>query len=247
MDIYDEDHLRQFLDIFPELEKDEVLFVSLSSRTKYLTAEQKKKGIVINRNEMFHRRWFSGDKEKLFSSLTKYIAGVKCASDVVNDLEVDDYLLDFTTSSGHPIPLNTVTVYVNINPSSMMKAASNLGSEMMKKMMSTDYEWFIRLQSKLNTEVQKAKSRRELIDIDFDVSDFSSVEYFLKYVKGTPIQTHSGYHVLIKKDDLDGINLGKIVSETQGKFDNKEIIINSNAMIPLPGTYSGGKEITFVD
>lgn len=243
--VHDELVIRDYIyNIYPKLVDDEVLFISLSSRTKYLTEDQKSSGLVINRNEMFHRRFFNGNKEEVFLKTMSYLNSVNCASKYVKDLEVEDYLLDFKTSSGHPIPMNTVTVYVNINPSSMMKASSNLGSEMMKKMITTDYDWFFHLQSKLNTEVQKAKSRREFIDIDFDHVEKEAVDYVRNLIGGFVVQTHGGYHLLIPKKNLSkGYNLQEILNTTKNKFDSKEIVINKNGMIPLPGTYQGGKPV----
>lgn len=242
--IHDEKQIKKFIDtIYPPLIDDEVLFVSLSSRAKYLSEEQKEKGLRINRNEMFNRRFFNGDKDTLCNKLIEYIDSIHCEEDILTG---DDYLSDYYTSNGFNIPLNTVTVYININPSSMKKAAAKLTSEVVSKLIENDNEWFIKLQSKLNTEVQKAKSRRELIDIDFDVDSYESVEYFLTKIKGTPIKTHSGYHVLINKKDLEDINLGEVISYIQQKYDNKEIIINSNAMIPIPGTFQGNKKVSFV-
>ena len=164
------------------------------------------------------------------------------------DIELEEWVLeDYITASGHNIPLNTVTVYVNINPSSMKTAAANLSSEIIKKLVSKDDDWFTHLQSKLNTEVQKAKSRRELIDIDFDVPYIDSVRWVQFQTGGEIIQTHGGYHLIIPKAKLEGCNLGKVIQDAKDKFAYDEIIINSNAMVPLPGTYSGGKEIRFVD
>lgn len=240
--IYSKEQIRNFIyRIFPDLVDDEVLFISLSSRAKYLTEDQKADGMVINRNEMFHRRYFNGDKEALYFKIIDYLESVNLASKYVKDVEYDR-LLDFHTSSGRMIPLNTVSVYINVNPSSMMRAASNLGSEIMKKMITTDYDWFMRLQSKLNTEVQKARSRREFVDIDFDEVSEDVVTYVRNIIGGHMIQTHGGYHLLIPKKNLTkGYNLQEILEKTKSKFDSKEILINKNAMIPLPGTYQGGR------
>lgn len=244
-------------DIYPVLEKDEVLFISLSSRTKYLTEFQKNLGIAINRKEMFHRRFFSGDKNKIFEKVLNYLKEIKIEEDVLTG---EDELSNFYTPSGHNIPLNTVTCYININPSSMIKAYHHLTQKMdnaLYELVHNDnedkYIDFLKLQNNLNTEVQKAKSRRVWIDIDFDVDNIEPVHYFLnclgKYDERiVKIKTHSGYHVMLRKDYLkeQKPNLGELVNEVKRVYETKEVIINSNAMIPLPGTFQGGKEVKLI-
>lgn len=249
--IYDKEQIHKFINyIYPDLEKDEAFFISLSSRTKYLTKEQKERGYVTNRNEMFHRSFFNGNKELLYSKVIDYIQTLNIEEDITNG---EDQLTDFNISSGHNIPLNTVTVYVNINPSNVRQAAANLAADIVSNLLSNDSEYFFHIRSKMNTQVQKTRSRRCLIDIDFDVDEEAPVKWFIEECKKNNvdyyvIKTHSGYHVLLKKDTLSGFNLQGSVEEAKERFHNsKEIVINKNAMVPFPGTYQGGVPVVLYE
>lgn len=109
---------------------------------------------------------------------------------------------------------------------------------------------------------QKARGRKHYIDLDFDVPHSEKIEKILHNLKNVieedhngrafVIKTQGGYHVLISRDtEFDnffnppnivsfyGEDMAKLLSQgASGKLENigYEGIVNSNAMIPLPGT-----------
>lgn len=217
---FDQKEMKQFLDIYPEPVGNEVMYVSLSVRQKYLPQElrSKYKGL-----EMFHRRYFP-----TFLGLRDYLRDIRVENGVLTDWD---------------IPLEYVTVYVNIRPSSTRKAAIELAREILRHLGETSNEWFLSLESKYKSILQKTSVRRTLVDIDIDVDDPAVVEFF-RPLEFHTIKTKSGYHLLVEKKNIN-INLGEVVKQAQKRFGG-EIIINSNAMIPLPGTLQAGHLVRFV-
>lgn len=234
--------LERFLNVvFPYLGEDEAVFMSLSSRVKYLT-EEERQVMSIGRNEMFRRRWFTMDNHFLdfITKVTNYLSDIKV---------VDGGLASYTDKDNNPLPLHSITVYLNINPSDMRKAVFTLQREILD--MIEKGGDFRQIQSKLNTVVQKSRGTRRWTDIDVDVDGKSLpeiIDFFQTHLRDPlVIHTHSGYHVMISNQNMkkDKTNLGSVIQRANENFGHiaSEIVINKNAMVPLPGTYQGGEEV----
>lgn len=243
--IIDRKQYENFLNILPDLQDDEVYFISLSARNKYLTAEERE-DYTLGRTEMFARtiirekKDFDYAMEKLKSTL-----------------------IYKHTKNGKNIPEKALVTYVNVNPSSMIKAYELFIGEMNKELFQvyqseknskqTNYQGFIRLDRKLMNSIQKSKSRRYFIDIDFDVNDIQVVNDFCKQLKDTIhyiISTHGGWHILIKKDTIsEGVRLDELVKYAHNsvKQSNGEVIFNKNQMVPVPGTEQAGTLVKLIN
>jgi hypothetical protein len=239
--------------VFDDIEVGKAMFVSLSARAKYLNPEERNL-YSLNHNEMFHRRWFDPEyRDHLKAGITV----PKLPTDVLVERVIDYiqsvrimggvYLEDYRDKHGTPLPVSATTVYVNINPSSFRKAAFVLQRDILDMMEKG--EGYERIQSKLNTAMQKSRSRRVWTDIDID-ADHAPEEIIHFVRKRLPfpviIKSHSGYHVMVKNElmKLYKVNLGEVVDLMTATFsDHSEIGINKNAMVPLPGTFQGGVEV----
>jgi len=113
--IANKEQFDRFIDILPDLEKDEVYFVSLSARNKYLTEDERKE-FSLGRTEMFSRE-IARDKSGLYYVMNKLKASLEYRR----------------TKNGKEIPSKSLVVYANINPSSTIKAYQSFKQEMDKQ------------------------------------------------------------------------------------------------------------------
>ena len=245
--IVDRKEFLKFREFMPELERDEVYFLSLSARNKYLN-DLERQEFDLGRTEMFSRQ-IAFDKEGIELALNKMCADLKVRK----------------TRNGSKIPEKCLVVYVNVHPSSTVKAYRRFSEQMdrhyeeaflgvLNGSQATDM-WipFRRMNTSLMNHIQKSFSRKLMVDIDIDGEDMvessklvNEVELFLGS-HGIPrmvIKTQGGYHVLVASE-----HLGKTVPLYQKlkELDNLttgEVKFNGNAMVPLPGTLQAGKLVT---
>ncbi len=247
--IKDEKEYQKFINFIPKLERDEVYFLSLSARNKYLSIDEREE-YDLGRTEMFSRQ-IAFDKEGIEYAIQKMQA----------DLAVRK------TRNGSDIPEKCLVVYFNVHPSSTMKAYRRFCEQ-----MNRHYEeafmgtlngseasdmWipFRRMRTNLMNHIQKAFSRKLMVDIDIDGEGSEQskelmwkLKDFLTYAEChyMTIQTQGGYHMLVPT-----VYLGKHVPLFQKlkELDNTtegEVKFNSNAMVPLPGTLQAGKLVTLI-
>jgi hypothetical protein len=243
--IYDEDQVRRFLKILKPLEFDEVYFVSMSARNKYLSLDERLE-YNLGRSEMMGRK-------------------------IIKSNSPDEYLR-VLHSYEHPwygksyveLPPKCLMCYANINASSGKKALKEFYSKTNEILFSLDtnpesFENLRYLDTELMNCYQRARSVKTWIDIDFDSPDreFSlrQVHEFKEYLTGNSIffliiETHSGFHVLLLKDSIKSDFFHKVSTldyEAKRVFPNRaEVLKNSNDMVPIPGTLQGGFEVKFL-
>jgi len=246
--IVDQKQFSLFASMLPELERDEVFFLSLSTRNKYLSAGEREE-FSLGRTEMFSRM-IAYDKDGLSYAMEKLRSSLQHRR----------------TRNGKEIPEKSLVCYANVNPSSMLRAYTTFKKEMdeeflqlfqaQQRGMSPAYTKFLRMEKRIMNAVQKAKGRRELVDIDFDVPDAELPREFASFlacnnVDFYSIQTQGGYHILLKKSSMGQANqiiFPKIQEMHQiAKKSRGEVCFNKNGMIPIPGTMQAGKLVSFVD
>ncbi len=242
--IYNEDELKRFFSILSPLKPDEAYFVSLSARNKYLTDEERKT-IDLGRTEMFARKLIKDySYEAFIRTLRTY--------------EVNDG--GFTSRSNIPLPEKCIVLYANINPVSGTKALKEFYEKTTQLLfdLATDKEASKRLAS-LDTELmncyQRAKGTRTLLDIDFDIPEIDLVKDVCSDLKSHNviyhiIKTKSGFHVLVQRDTLK-YNYTEVVKkaneEAIKKYGHAEVVVNSNEMIPIPGTIQAGHQVCIIE
>jgi hypothetical protein len=254
----DEEMLKSFLTHFPELVDDEVFFLSLSARNKYLTDAEREQ-FDLGRTEMFSRQT-AYDRDGILMAIARMEA----------DLAVRK------TRNGSEIPHHCLVTYLNVHPSSTMDAYTAFKNQLDHHYNETfkailhgkiaNYEPFLRSRTHLMNHIQKSKSRRIYIDIDVDCSDDDlafdtalavSTDLFNCGIKHLRVHTQGGYHILIDREQLNTFNKSSAKSEkinlhrdvvagnNMVKDHGGEVVFNKNAMVPLPGTYQAGKLVTF--
>jgi hypothetical protein len=239
--IYDENELHKFFNIvLPPLTDNEVYFVSLSARKKYL---EEGNTILDGSSEMFERKLIEKKDWNLF---LRTIRRYECSDGAYISLE------------GKPYPNDAMIVYMNFNPCDVIKAYEEFIMDSTKNMMAlalgrgSSPDYFKRIQHNLMTAMHHSRGTKHYVDIDIDffegTKNVKSLQIILnvlreKNVQFFVIETHGGYHVLIKVNTIH-FNYMEIMKEIQEDSTKiKDIMNNSQGMVPLPGTLQAGFEV----
>lgn len=236
--VVDKTQFDYFVNLLPELRPGEVYFVSLSARNKYLTPEERVY-YALGRTEMYAR------------TVVKSKADFPLAMEKL--AAADSYR---TTKNGMRVPAHCRVVYVNINPSDMVGAYNVFTQEMnavradvMKAALNgnePNLDAFVNMERRLLNAVQKTPGNKFYLDVDVDSKQPEVVqvlmdglnEYCVEY---HVVETHGGYHVLVNREGLNksGYKLYQHVKSLDGLVQG-EVVFNSNAMVPVPGTMQAG-------
>ena len=216
--INDEKELIRFIEMLPNLNNNEIFYVSLISRNKYMDINDKK--IFPDKIQL---KRFTSNKEMLF--------------DKIKQLECE---LGFYKYKGLPVPENSIALYIHPNPRCLITATKSSALKL------TNFI-FNNVKNKnphqiVLSEIQKSKSYTEFIDYDFDnVSDEKTLIEKIIPLTGNkdaviPIKTKNGLHVLVNPRFVE---LTKIKT-----FHNSIINLGSDKsgdqLLPIPGTSQGG-------
>ena len=243
--IYSEEEMHKFFDIIlPPLTDNEVYFISLSARKKYL--QEKSKSILDGSSEMFERRLIEKKDWNLF---LRTIKRYECNDGAYVSLEGEMY------------PNDAMIVYLNFNPCDVIKAYEEFIMDSTKNMMSlalgrgSSPDYFKRIQHNLMTAMHHSRGTKHYVDLDVDFFEGTKNEESLqvildvlreKNVQFFVIHSHGGYHVLMKKDTVH-FNYMEVMKDIQSKSTKiQDIMNNSQGMIGLPGTIMAGVPI-FID
>lgn len=246
--VLDWDFANRFIESLPELKNDEVYFLSLSARNKYLDDEERKR-YQLQKTEMFSR--------KVVRSKEQFVYVLR---------ELSAILAVRQTKSGYLIPEKCRVVYVNLNPSSMVRAFMLFQNEMNKRLSEVyqstlrgttpNYDSLRLADRKLMNCIQKSRAYNHYIDIDADAItketySFMYKEFELMKLSFDIVQTQGGYHFLIYKSSMKK-GMDKKLNEIRGIAcqqaieDGGEVVFNNNKMIPFPGTLQAGKLVKFI-
>lgn len=213
--IANEDRLREFIEWLPDLEYDEMYYVSLFARNKYTD-------VNLGADKQQLKR-FTSNKEWLFQKIKQL------------ESPIGAYL-----KKGEPIPQESLAVYISVNPRSMTKATSKSLIEF-AKLITNPYNGYNPHQIVLSS-IQTSPSRKLYFDIDFDNVDFDKtrqeVEKMINVDCITWLKTRGGFHLLIETDKINKDyrkSWYKSITSLEGVDHDK-----GDKLIPIPGCYQGG-------
>jgi len=242
--------ISDFIKHLPDLGENEVYFLSLSARNKYLSTEERDY-YSLGQTEMFSRQ-IAFDRDGIALALNR----------MKGDLE------SRRTRSGLEMPNRCLVVYINIHGMSTLKAYGAFVEEMNRHQTEVIHALlnnnapnltaFLRMNTRLMNHIQKATGTKEYLDVDIDAPK-ELAESILERLQeplvdlGIPhlvIKTHGGYHIMLKSKELKkfkNFQLYKLISEynIEAEAEGGEVGFNSNAMVPLPGTYQAGHLVTY--
>lgn len=275
--IWSEDELKKFYDTVlarKPLLRNEVRYVSLSVRNKYLT-EDERKHYQCGRSEMFGKQVVRHDE---WSAFLQAVRRYEC--------NVEGYL----TKSKVPYPPHAMVCYVNINPCDALKTLNEMNASIDEHKDALVYaairnskvgidEAFYKLRKVEDTMISlyaRNFGTKTWIDFDFDVdpehalSVASLMDAFLDKTSNPVrvwVKTKGGVHLLflaenLKFDPFLICHAGYIATWatltgtpfTESRKDEivklaseLEIVMNGNAMTPCPGTIQAGHKVRIVE
>jgi hypothetical protein len=230
--LIDEEELKKFHSvILPQLGQDEVFYLMLGARNKYLNEEEK--GIYnMNGSDMIRR--------------------VTVRS---NDFEeFKDKVLDFCVPQGRykdknglPLPLHSFTLYVTPNPRDSRRASVGIVQKITEGLLNANTP--LRLENMVLSEIHKYSTNKVWIDLDVDpkegdiLSDvLNKIETILGETDSVTVKTRSGAHVLVKKETIHHSIKHTFYKEIKDLSDSMygEVEFKGDTMLPVPGCAQGG-------
>jgi hypothetical protein len=218
---------KDFINSLPELEQNEVYFVILFARKKYVPNFYH----ITNKETSVKR--FVATKQNLFKKLKQ----LECA------------LGSYTTKSGVALPQEIFTVHINMNPRCQNKAAKQVAKNIIDISFASPQQT-MNLHNMTLSELQTATSKKRYFDFDFDGVDINVLApNILKFVNKDCVkflETRGGVHVIVE--------ISKVEPQyTKSWFLNITSIegcdkkCSSDKTTPIPGSYQGGFMPHFVE
>lgn len=227
--VRDEAKLKEFIDWLPELNTNEVFFLCLQARKKYMPS--------LKANDKTQLKRFVSTKKRLL--------------DKIRQLECP--VGSYVTNDGTPIEDEAIALYITLNPRDMKKAAFNSIKALVDLVQNSDQRE-LNPHSEVLSQIHKAKSRSVFVHFDIDMPtgqetdanankcSLSAGEIYQKVseVVGPKaveiVKTRGGCHVLISPD--------KVQSETKNWYPILYRFLNcdqvGDLMIPVVGCCQGG-------
>jgi len=145
--------------------------------------------------------------------------------------------------------------YANINPSSGIQALKMFNEKTNDLVFDSftnkqSLTKFAKLDTLLMNCYQKSRSKKHFIDVDCDCHFHFIKPVLIDLMEHDVvfyvIQTKSGYHILIEASTIT-YNFTEVIVEQDMKVPDGEIVINTNAMVPIPGTLQAGYGVKFIE
>lgn len=210
--LLNETKLDNFINFLPDLEANEVYYLSLFARHKYSLSMPNLKDNQLAR--------FTSSKE----TLKEHVLRLECS--------FGGYKRD-----GIDVPQEALALYIALNPRNIVKANKELLVELAK--CFADGKADFNPLSIARTAVHHATNRKVFVDFDYD---FIEPETHLPAIKeALPdnafkiLKTRGGFHVLVLLANAPKTNWFKALGNLEG-CDVK----GSNTLIPVPGCTQGG-------
>lgn len=183
--IRDSAKLKEFIDWLPVLKENEVYFVCLQARKKYMPS--------LKTNDKTQLKRFVASKENLFDKIRQLECPVGC----------------YTTNDGEVIEDEALALYITVNPRDMKKASFNSIKALVDLIQNEDKR-NLNPHSEVLSQIHKAKSRSVFVhfDIDFDfiskIDDISQLNDYGKQLK--TIKNFTGSSLIDAKRILDSLS-----------------------------------------
>ena len=243
---------RKFLNVLPQLSNNEVFFVSLSARNKYLTLQEREQ-YSLGRTEMFGREIIFDNSFESFNLVFKKLKTI----------------LEYRkTKNGNTIPDKCLTTYMNLNPSHTVNSVGNFIKTMTQELLEytnnvvkghdtkVNLDRFRNSRSILNTSFQKTSSRKMFVDIDIDCKNEEILKVSCDILtkngaKFFVVKTQGGWHVVVKRETLKFNYVKYVIEHCNTLINNSEFLSgivehNKNLMVPVPGTLQANKLVKLV-
>lgn len=212
--VQNEYELRNFIgNVLPELLPEEVFYVSLLARNKYLHDKS-----ILAKPEVSLKR-FTSKKDYLFQKIYQL------------ETEIDNY-----TFEGKPIPQQALALYITPNPRNLVKATESSCHEFVRR-IARPYDGY-NPHSLVLGEIQKASGQKVYMDFDFDL-DIDTLKPQIKQILTkecfTFVKTRGGFHLLVnieKASKCDKMWYNRIKNLGAD-------VVGTDTLVPVPGCIQG--------
>lgn len=209
--LLDEARFSEFVNFLPDLEENEVFYLSLFARHKYCTS------VPNLRDNQLAR--FTSSKE----TLKEHVLRLECS--------YGGYKRD-----GIDVPQEAIALYIALNPRNIVKANKELLVELAK--CFADGKADFNPLSLARTAIHHAINRKVFVDFDYDFIDpqihLPKIKELLPDDAYKILKTRGGFHILVTLNKAPKTNWFKALSALDG-CDVK----GSNTLIPVPGCTQG--------
>ena len=235
--IHDTNQIKMFVNLLEDPTSDESYVLSLSARKKYLTKEEQEL-YKMKGKEMFLRQ-ICNMKDEYLKQVRRY-----CCMEGSS-----------TTRAGEDLPSHSLIIFANINPSSYKHAFVKFQTKMLEYLVEGNDQKIKSLTTTFNTEIQRTRSRKIWIDVDFDIdkNNIGSLQAVIIKLKSQGVEYHvietkGGFHLMMRRETVK-FNYPELIAffhKLESTQNSKyEVIINKNDTVPLPGTYQEGFPVIF--
>jgi hypothetical protein len=220
--LFDENELDKFLNILPDDDdKDIVYLLSLFARKKYDTTGK-----------------MSNDKSQLKTVLTR-------KADIKKKIKQLETPIGSYIHKDFPVPQESLALYIMPNPRSHRTTGLNMLAELSKKVRDGHD---INPKALMNSMYQVSPSlkNKKFFDVDVDLSkdatykDISILTELIKPIEDAVniVVTRGGFHLLL---DIDKVSFKNWYMHLNTfKDENISVMMNGDALVPLPGCTQGG-------
>jgi hypothetical protein len=210
--LIDEQKFDEFFNFLPELQKDEVYYLSLFGRHKYAQSMPN-----LRDNQLVR---FISSKENMREKILR----LQCS--------IGGYRRD-----GVDVPQEALALYIAANPRNKIKANKELLVELAK--CFADGKSDFNPLSLANTAIHQATNRKVFVDFDYDNIEphthLNKINEVLPKDAYRILKTRGGFHLLVLIDKAPKSQWFKALAALEG-CDVK----GSNTMIPVAGCTQGG-------
>lgn len=221
--IADEVRLKEFIEWLPDLKNDETFYCCLFARKKYSVNSSRIKG------DKQQLKSFTSDKSRMANKIKQLEGAVGCY-----------------TMGDDPVPEDSLAMYVQVNPRSLIKAAKQTLIELAKR-ITEPYNGY-NPKSISMSAIQNSPSRKVYSEFDFDEANPDDL---MDTIRGkinedclTFVKTRGGFHLLVEHS--------KIKPEYEKTWYNliarsKGVDVRGDMLLPMPGCFQGTFEPHFYD
>ena len=233
--ITDEWLLYDFIESLPNLSKDEVFYVCLFARSKYLTEEQKGQISHIKSDKAQLKR-FTATKETLKTKLKQ----LECP--------IGSYVQYKTDVPDNLVPQESLATYITINPRSLSLATRNSLKKFVEMVADNPTHSFNPSNFAMSEIQRSPKKNKKWHVIDVDSKDVDVKSILAQYLGNTPykiLETRGGFHCLIDLHNIDESIKKNWYNNLKSSFGD-DLDQGGDIMIPITGTYQGGWTPKFI-
>lgn len=223
--VANEEKLQEFIDFLPDLGEDQKFYISLICRKKYFVGENKVKA----------------DKGQLFS-------GTATKQNLINKLRRLEVAVGVYKFEDTPCPQEALAMYITPTPRDLIKATKQAAKQFIDLVFNNNHGFNPHRESLSciqRARCQKDKTSKYFLDFDFDFEELPDIltnPSFINKDAITWIKTRGGWHALVDYHKIEKPFLNTFVLG----FKNCNSDVDGDCLLPIPGTYQGGKEVKMI-